>query len=302
MDSRRLQRLCPLGSPRAGITLIEILVATGIVGVLFALAVAAVQRSRDAARRMQCASQVKQLALAITAFEAAHGYYPKRTVDSRGNRDLHQNLAGYIEVEDRTYVRSQPNSRRPNVAFLACPSDPMAQGQLAVDIGSYWMSGGLGSDERLDGVWGYRQEQVRVREIVDGLSNTALISEKLAYPDLPVVDWTSYPEFRNRILLTTPGLGQSVNERAQECEFQAGLPIQGELSYPAYTHVVPPNRNSCIFGLSGPAMMVTASSLHGSGVNIALADGSVRFVSDSIDRDVWHAIGKRDDGGGPLEW
>ena len=72
-----------------------------------------------------------------------------------------------------------------------------------------------------------------------------------------------------------------------------------------FTVLMTPNAKSCLdvtsaggFALyfaSGDAG-VTPSSNHGGGVNVAMADGSVQFVSDSIDRQAWWAMGTRDGG------
>ncbi len=72
-------------TPRRGYTLVEVLVAIGVVGVLTSLALPAVQQVRGAAARSACQNRMKQLGLALQNYHAAHGHFPHPSFQRRRN-------------------------------------------------------------------------------------------------------------------------------------------------------------------------------------------------------------------------
>jgi prepilin-type N-terminal cleavage/methylation domain-containing protein len=185
---------------RRGFTLIELLVVIAIIAILIGLLLAAVQKAREAASRIQCANNLKQLGLALISYEADHGRFPYD--ENRQGPSLPGNF--YIEI--LPYVEQQNNSPanpQPVKLFL-CPSrrdvsvgpkDDYAAGHHPM----YWFTelnrrqwksilGGpyilTQIDSSGNGVWAPVWTGVSLGQVVnaDGSSNTLLLSHKGVAP------------------------------------------------------------------------------------------------------------------------
>ncbi|MFO0978737.1 MAG: DUF1559 domain-containing protein [Planctomycetaceae bacterium] len=167
------------------------------------------------------------------------------------------------------------------------------------------------------------------RDFTDGMSNTAMFAErtkgsaKNAASDLPTkADIITSPNRQNVMLAPDQMFNDCLNATvtissfnfttfgrwASGSDFSNGWPFAA-YSGTMYNHVATPNWRgwdcgnwSAISDTPGEHAVISARSMHTGGVNVMLADGSVRFASDNIDTGVWRAVGSRGDGETIGEW
>ena len=280
---------------RKGFSLVELLVCIGIVGLLLAIALPAVQGARESARRIQCSSNLRQLVTAASSYYDTFQVIP--TLSSRSS--VWWRLCPFFGVKlggDAEFgVIDTPR-------VLQCPSDFDAAGNRAAN---YCVNLGTGLSIELDGPLIGGKTTFTDANISDGMSNTAFASEfvRLKSLSLPV----SRSDFRPLIFGLTGGAFNSTDSlymKAQKClEVDTSREIifsyrRGKNWFSGtsqsdwgYSHALVPGSKSC--SLDGGMLAWTPGSQHSSGVNVAKMDGSVSFVSSSVDLIIWRARGTR---------
>lgn len=188
--------------PRHAWTLIELLVAMAVIGILIGLLLPAVQAAREAARRTECTNNLRQLGIGLHAYHDAHGCFPPGGIEWRppgnstrrqvawsalllpwiGQRDL------YAELDLSTPFDSPANAAAAAtiVTLYLCPTrrDPIAliDGRGPCDYGGIYGERITGSNSPPKGTMVY-DRAIRLAEVTDGTSQTLILAEDTAWPD-----------------------------------------------------------------------------------------------------------------------
>jgi prepilin-type N-terminal cleavage/methylation domain-containing protein/prepilin-type processing-associated H-X9-DG protein len=305
-------------TPRRAFTLIELLVVIAIIGLLVALLLPAVQQAREAARRAQCANNLKQIGLALHNYEATHRTFPPGRLNFPMVFSAQAQLLPYLENESvgtmlnfnvaPSFTVSGPPTANSTAAaamihsFL-CPSDlGQVPGNTFGPTNYVACTGdGVGDAASIktgDGLM-YSGSTVRVRDVIDGLSKTAAFSETtLGVGGFPSSPAGSPKEPKLEVLEL--GGGTPTTEAA--CHAASGVWsglrgakwLNGHYGDTMYNHFYTPN--APVFDCGNASRnygLTSAHSRHPGGVELLFADGSVGFVSDSINAVSWRSLGTK---------
>ena len=268
----------PSRVPR-GFTLIELLVVMAIIGVLIGLLLPAVQSCRAAARRTQCVHNEMQVGLALQNYESAFESFPPGVVNATGPIENKQegyhyswivqllpyldqeNTYNHINFQVGAYHENNTAARTMKIASLLCPADPIAPGSTTNGFGQTSYCGAYhGSEAPIDvsnnGLM-YLNSRIGMDNIPDGASSTLLFSE--AKLEEHSFGWMSGTR------ATLRNGGTAINK---------ALPTPTK---------------------ANPSPVGGYSSYHHGGINIAMADGSVRFMKGTASAiTMQHLINRKD--------
>ena len=316
--------LLPRNVRRGAFTLVELLVVIAIIGILIALLLPAVQAAREAARRSQCSNNLKQIGLGFhnyhDTFKALPALYYFLQSGSCGHAALNMILP-FIEqnaiydrlnLEGTGWVYADGTFRTDVIATYQCPSDPgktdflfIVSPPYPLGKADYAPNIGTQCDNHENCVtldagyhpnrpsWGYvapkpnaifsPDSATTIGDILDGTSNVALVGEVLGGVG---------NDARGMWIGAATDIGFYRHDRTPNTS------VPDNLRGPSYAH--------CVLGEYPPCAHLSSANLfhqwhmasrseHPGGVQVALCDGSVRFVSETVNLFTWQHLGRPQD-------
>ncbi|WP_425614148.1 DUF1559 domain-containing protein [Anatilimnocola sp. NA78] len=320
-----------------GFTLVELLVVIAIIGVLVALLLPAVQAAREAARRIQCSNHHKQLGIALHNHHDTYGYLPFREgrftaypssyqgrksgfitlLPFMEQKPLHDLVMTQQVIGATTYAPGGPEpwngSYTPwqnTVKSWTCPSDAFTTtggiGKTNYMLCSGDSIGQNNADNQSRGMFGRTNTDkgFRLADVTDGLSNTIAVSERRK--GISSVKSTLTAHQGGEWFLTPNGCLSQYNTTTKTWAISttgawAGVRWgDGGMGFHGLTTNAPPNSVSCAWNAHDAQNgLYPPSSYHPGGVNAAMGDGSVRFITQNINCGDLNADGKNPTGLSP---
>ena len=318
-------RLC-----KSGFTLVELLVVITIIGILIALLLPAVQAAREAARRMQCQNNLKQIGIALHNHHAARGEFPSGTyvgptnllnvtwlsailpfVEATGTDAVFDPKAQWPNYYKVKALGGNAEAWRSDIPIYSCPSDTHARESYYDQVSNrgpgftrsnyvacYSADGGAlePNGPAPTAAYGSCQNQAAnnpsvnsgkralfnvntqrsIRDIKDGSSHTIIASETITPDD--VKDPTS-PDPR-ACWWFDDGVWYTHN-------YAPNSPLKDVMMnwYNGLSEKNPVSLTAACWG----AQFFGARSHHPGGISVLMGDGSVHFINDTIDMNVWQA-------------
>jgi prepilin-type N-terminal cleavage/methylation domain-containing protein len=319
-----------MSNRRSGFTLLELLVVIAIIAVLVALLLPAVQQAREAARRAQCKNSMKQMGLALHNYHDAFLVFPPGETNTQ---DIGYGTAGHawqafvLPYLDQSAVYNRINWSLPGwiwppvvetldpnhtmavntvLNVYLCPSStqnskvnivPSSSSHPPNKLGNCEYVGIAGSDRNPRAGWEnasnrgamFLNSRTGVRDFIDGTSNTMFVGEFSGVTECQALN---------------AGGGTSNSTLSWDMGNQCGNCAGGEMTYAVKTIAFPPNGayfwNDADAQRCPPVQSVVSraalKSNHEGGIHISLTDGSVRFLSESIDLVTYKDLADRADG------